>query len=96
MGLLLSLYLLTVTLFGAIEFWFAMVKIIAIVSMVGFFAPVALVMLLQTIFSDEIAYLILIVIGLGFTATEPYWMRNIYRRMMLRRYDNLEGFHATR
>ena len=68
----------------------------AIVSMIGFFAPVALVMLLQAIFSDEIAYLVLIVIGLGFTVTEPYWMRNIYRRMMKRRYDNLEGFHATR
>ena len=68
----------------------------AIVSMIGFFAPVALVMLLQAIFSDEIAYLVLIVIGLGFTLTEPYWMRNIYRRMMQRRYDNLEGFHATR
>ena len=68
----------------------------AIVSLVGFFAPVAFVMLLQTIFSDEIAYLVLIVIGLAFTIAEPYWMRNIYRRMMLRRYDNLEGFHATR
>ncbi len=68
----------------------------AIVSMIGFFAPVALVMLLQAIFSEETAYLILILIGLAFTLTEPYWMRNIYRRMMNRRYDNLEGFHATR
>ena len=68
----------------------------AIVSMIGFFAPVALVMLLQAVFNDEIAYLVLIVIGLAFTLTEPYWMRNIYRRMMLRRYQNLEGFHATR
>ena len=53
-------------------------------------------MLLQAIFSDEIAYLVLIVIGLAFTVAEPYWMRNIYRRMMKRRYDNLEGFHTTR
>jgi len=68
----------------------------AIVSMIGFFAPVVLVLLLQAIFSDEIAYLVLIFIGLGFTLTNPYWMRNIYRRMMLRRYDNLEGFHTTR
>ena len=68
----------------------------AIVSMIGFFAPVALVMLLQAIFSDEIAYIVLILIGLAFTVTEPYWMRNIYRRMMKRRYDNLEGFHTTR
>ncbi|MBR2113930.1 MAG: hypothetical protein IJ929_04595 [Prevotella sp.] len=68
----------------------------AIVSMIGFFVPVAVVMLLQAIFSDEIAYMVLIVIGLGFTVTEPYWMRNIYRRMMQRRYQNLEGFHTTR
>ena len=68
----------------------------AIVSMIGFFAPVALVMLMQAIFSEEVAYLVLILIGLAFTLSEPYWMRNIYRRMMKRRYDNLEGFHATR
>ena len=68
----------------------------AIVSMIGFFAPVALVMLMQAIFSEEVAYLVLILIGLSFTLSEPYWMRNIYRRMMKRRYDNLEGFHATR
>jgi hypothetical protein len=53
-------------------------------------------MLLQAIFSDNVAYWVLILIGLAFTLTEPYWMRNIYRRMMKRRYDNLEGFHATR
>jgi hypothetical protein len=68
----------------------------AIVSMVGFFAPIVLVMLLQAIFSETVAYAVLITIGLAFTLGEPYWMRNIYRRMMVRRYDNLEGFHATR
>ncbi len=34
-GLLLTLNLLTVKLFGEIEFWFAMIKIVAIVSLVG-------------------------------------------------------------
>ena len=34
-GLLLSLNLLTVKLFGEIEFWFAMIKIVAIVTLVG-------------------------------------------------------------
>ena len=67
-----------------------------IVSMACFFLPVVLVMLLQAIFTDEIAYLALILIGLAITLTEPYWMRNIYHRMMNRRYDNLEGFHTTR
>jgi hypothetical protein len=68
----------------------------AIVSMVGFFAPIVLVMLLQAIVSQTVAYTVLITIGPAFTLGEPYWMRNIYRRMMVRRYDNLEGFHATR
>lgn len=68
----------------------------AIVSMTAMFAPVILVLILQVFFSSETAYLVLIVIGLSFTLTESYWMRNIYRRMMMRRYDNLEGFHSTR
>ncbi len=34
-GLLLGLNLLTVRLFGEIEFWFAMIKIVAIVTLVG-------------------------------------------------------------
>ena len=67
-----------------------------IVSMVGMFAPVIMVTLLQLIFSDTVAYWILLIIGLAFTLTEAYWLRNIYRRMMTRRYQNLEGFHATR
>jgi hypothetical protein len=68
----------------------------AIVSMIAFFAPVILVMLLQTLFSPDTAYWLLIAIGLAFTLSEPWWMRHIYRRMMLRRYDNLEGFRTTR
>lgn len=67
-----------------------------IVSMVGMFAPVIMVSLLQLIFSHTVAYWILLIIGLAFTLTEAYWLRNIYRRMMTRRYQNLEGFHATR
>ena len=67
-----------------------------IASMVAMFAPVVLVLILQAIFSTDTAYWVLTAIGLLFTVTEPYWMRNIYRRMMTRRYQNLEGFHTTR
>ena len=67
-----------------------------IASMTAFFAPIVLVMSVQAIFSDTVAFLILITIGVAFTLTEPLWMRNIYQRMMRRRYENLEGFHATR
>ena len=68
----------------------------AILSMVAMFAPVVFVLIFQAIFDETIAFIFLIVIGLAFTVTNPYWMRNIYHRMMKRRYENLEGFHATR
>lgn len=71
-------------------------KLQLIIELVVFFVPVLLVLILQTLFSDNIAFLIMIVIGLAFTFANPYWMRNIYRRMMVRRYENLEGFHSTR
>ena len=67
-----------------------------ILSMVAMFVPVVLVMTLESIFDSNTAYIVLIVIGLAFTLTEQYWMRDIYRRMMTRRYENLEGFHTTR
>ena len=67
-----------------------------IASMVAMFAPVILVLLLQAFFSENVAYITLIIIGAAFTLTESWWLRNIYRRMMKRRYVNLEGFHATR
>ena len=67
-----------------------------ILSMVAMFVPVLLVITLESIFDSTTAYIVLIVIGLSFTLTEQYWMRDIYRRMMTRRYENLEGFHTTR
>ena len=68
----------------------------AIASMVAMFVPVILVLLLQAIFDENVAYLTLIVIGAAFTLSESWWLRNIYHRMMKRRYANLEGFHSTR
>lgn len=41
-------------------------------------------------------YLVMIGIGGAFVATHKLWIRNIYKRMMERRYENLEGFHGTR
>lgn len=71
-------------------------KLQLIIELVVFFVPVALVLILQGIFNDTVAFVVMIVIGLAFTIANPYWMRNIYKRMMLRRYENLEGFHSTR
>ena len=67
-----------------------------VVSMAAMFAPIIEVFILQAIFDETVAYWLLLLIGLGITVAEPIWLRNIYRRMMLRRYDNLEGFQSTR
>jgi hypothetical protein len=58
--------------------------------------PVVVVFGIEAAFDATTAYWVLIIIGIIFTATEPYWMRNIYQRMMKRRYQNLDGFHTTR
>ena len=67
-----------------------------IASMTAMFVPVVMVLVLQALFDETVAYITLIVIGAAFTLTESWWMRNIYQRMMKRRYANLEGFHSTR
>ena len=67
-----------------------------ILSAVAMFLPVMMVFAIEAIFDSTTAYWIMIIIGLAFTISEPYWMRNIYQRMMRRRYANLEGFHTTR
>jgi len=67
-----------------------------IVSMTSMFAPIIFINLLQLIVSPDVAYWLLFITGVVITLAEPYWLRIIYHRMMLRRYENLEGFHATR
>ena len=66
------------------------------VVMAAMFVPLALVALLVLLFDEQTAYWILTAIGLAFTLAHPWWLRNIYERMMQRKYENLEGFHASR
>jgi uncharacterized membrane protein len=67
-----------------------------IIQMVAMFLPLVLVSVFILLFDENTAYVALAIIGLIFTLTHPIWLRNIYKRMMTRKYDNLEGFHASR
>ncbi len=67
-----------------------------IFELVGMTLPVLLISVFLILFSEATAYIILIGIGLLFTLLHPLWLHDVYRRMMKRRYENLEGFHATR
>ena len=67
-----------------------------VVEMAAFFLPLPLIMLMQAVLGNTVAYLTMLVIGIAFIATSPMWMRNIYTRMMKRKYILLEGFRASR
>lgn len=67
-----------------------------ILEFAGLLLPIFLLMILLLMFSEETAYVIVGAVGLVFTVFHPLWLRNVYRRMMVRKYENLEGFHATR
>ena len=66
------------------------------VEMAAMFAPVAIIFILQMFMSETATYATMLVIGLVFIATHNIWLRNIYQRFMVRRYENMESFRATR
>lgn len=58
--------------------------------------PLMLQFALTAVLEESTVHLILIVIGVGFIATSKMWIHNVYLRFMKRRYQNMEGFRASR
>ena len=67
-----------------------------IIQMFAMFSPLVLVAALVLLFDETTAYLVLGTIGLIMTLAHPLWLRHIYVRLMKRKYENMEGFHASR
>ena len=67
-----------------------------LINLLGLSIPITLMKVLEIVTGTTIAYIIMTIIGITFIATSNLWMRNIYMRMMRRRYANLESFRATR
>ena len=67
-----------------------------VLELSAMFVPLLLVAVLVMLFDENTAYWVLAAVGLAFTLTHQLWLRNIYVRMMRRKYQNLEGFHASR
>ena len=67
-----------------------------LIEMAGMFIPLLLVGGTLFLADEETAYTIMALLGLALTLAHPLWLRNIYNRMMARKYENLEGFHASR
>ena len=62
----------------------------------AFMLPLLIDKLLSALLQEEVAHIILILIGLGFIATHNLWIKNVYKRFMKRRYKNMEEFRASR
>ena len=67
-----------------------------VIELVAMFIPLVMVGVLFLFFDETTSYLIMCIVGLLLTLAHPWWLRHIYTRMMVRKYENLEGFHATR
>ena len=68
----------------------------SIISLVMLFLPIGLEKISVLAFGPVWGYLPLIILGLTGIATHRLWLRNIYHRFMLRRYENMEGFRASK
>ncbi len=65
-----------------------------LVELGAFFLPLLVISILEAFFDHFIAWMVMLLIGVGFIATHKLWLRNIYQRIMLRKYEKLEAFHS--
>ena len=66
------------------------------IELFALFGPVLLTGLGYMLVGLTYTYIFMCIVGLGFILTHHLWIRNIYNRMMKRRYENLEGFMNSR
>ena len=67
-----------------------------VVELLVFFVPIIFIMLATSLFGETAGMLVILIIGLLFIVTHRIWIRNIYQRLMKRRYVNFEGFRTSR
>ena len=67
-----------------------------VIELFAMFGPVAIAGLGYLLVGLTYTYIFMCVLGLAFVVTNHIWIRNIYNRMMKRRYENIEGFINTR
>lgn len=67
-----------------------------VVSFSVMLGPLLLIAILNAVVGETAMYIILLALGLLFTAGYRIWLRNIYNRFLIRRYENMEGFRNSR
>jgi hypothetical protein len=67
-----------------------------VIELLSLFAPGAIATIGFLLVGPTYTFIFMSLIGLAFIVTHPIWIRQIYKRMMQRRYENIDGFHTTR
>lgn len=69
-----------------------------LMSLAALFVPILLMNVLVLVFGDNTmgAPIVMLSLGVIGTVLHPLWIRNIYKRFLARRYENMEGFRSTR
>lgn len=60
------------------------------------FLPITFNVLVNGLLGEEEGLCVQLSLGLLFVLASPWWLRNIYRRFMKRRYENMAGFRDSR
>ena len=67
-----------------------------VVTMGCLFVPSIIITTLSGFMSEQQVYASMLAVGAVFIATSKLWLRNIYNRMMRKKYQLLEGFQSSR
>jgi hypothetical protein len=71
-------------------------KVQMLMSGIAMFLPMLIMWTLVNLWGDHVAAIVMAAIGLLGTLAHPLWLKNIYKRFMQRRYQNLESFRSSR
>lgn len=67
-----------------------------LIAFLGYGFPITLLSVLKVLSSPMVSNLVSIALGIVVFALHPIWLKNIYKRFMNRRYDNLTSFYASK
>lgn len=68
----------------------------SLVSLLSFGVPILVSNLLRILLGPTLGLWVLLLLGLALTLTSHLWIKNIYKRFMVRRYKNMDGFRTTK
>jgi hypothetical protein len=67
-----------------------------LITSTAMFVPYLVGTACEDFLPEGVGYYVLAAFGLVFVITHEWWLKNIYRRFMKRRYVNMEGYRSTR